>query len=45
MNHLPFIVGAYAAGILIPAAFALDAWRRMGGAARRLAAIGQRKGR
>lgn len=43
MTHLPFIVSAYALGILLPLAFAADAMRRLGVARRRLAAIDPRR--
>lgn len=42
MNVLPFITLAYAAGVLVPAAFALAAWTRLRRAERRLAAIDPR---
>jgi hypothetical protein len=42
MNHLGFIAGAYAIGIILPATFAVLAWTRMAGATRRLAAIDPR---
>jgi hypothetical protein len=45
MTHLPFIAAAYALGILIPVAFAVDAFRRMGAAKRRLDAIDPRRNR
>jgi hypothetical protein len=43
MNHLPFIAGAYAIGILLPIAFAIDAALRVRAARRRLAAIDPRQ--
>ncbi|MCL2427734.1 MAG: hypothetical protein FWD12_00710 [Alphaproteobacteria bacterium] len=43
MTHLPFVAASYALGIVLPGAFALAAWRRMGVAARRLAAIDTRR--
>ncbi len=45
MTHLPFIVAAYALGILIPAGFAIGAFHRLGVARRTLAAIDPRAGR
>ena len=42
MTHLPFIAGSYALGVLVPAAFALSAYLRLGAARRRLAAIDPR---
>ena len=42
MNHLPYVVGAYALGILVPAGFAFAAFMRLGNARRRLAAIDPR---
>jgi hypothetical protein len=45
MNHLPFIAGSYALGVLVPAGFALAAFLRMGTARRRLAAIDPRLNR
>jgi hypothetical protein len=42
MTHLPFIVGAYALGILVPVGFAWAAFMRLGIARRRLAAIDPR---
>jgi len=42
MTHLPFVIGAYALGILVPAGFALAAVLRLGIARRRLAAIDPR---
>jgi len=42
MNVLPFVALAYAAGVLVPAAFALAAWARLRRAERRLAAIDPR---
>jgi len=43
VTHLPFIASAYALGILMPVAFALDAMRRVGTARRRLATIDPRE--
>ena len=42
MTHLPYIVSAYALGVLIPASFAIAAFLRMRAAQRRLAATGRR---
>jgi len=42
MTHLPFIVMAYGLGVLIPLALAVDAYRRVRTARRRLAAIDPR---
>jgi len=42
MTHLPYVVAAYALGVLIPGWFAAAAALRMRSAARRLAAIDQR---
>ena len=39
MNHLPFIAGAYALGILIPITYAIAAFQRARTARRRLAAV------
>ena len=44
MTHLPFIAAAYAMGLGVPAAFGILAWRRIGQAQRRLAAIDPREG-
>jgi hypothetical protein len=43
MTHLPYIVAAYALGVLIPGAFAAAAFLRMRIAHRRLAAIDKRR--
>jgi hypothetical protein len=43
MNHLGFIAGAYAIGILLPGGFAVSAWTRMARAKRRLDAIDPRR--
>jgi hypothetical protein len=43
VTHLPYITTVYALGVLIPAAYAVDAWLRAQRAARRLAAIDTRK--
>ena len=45
MTHLPFIAVAYGLGILLPIGFAIDAFRRMGAAKRKLAAIDPRQSR
>lgn len=42
MTHLPYIIPAYALGILIPAGFAVAAWVRLRAARRRLAALDPR---
>ena len=42
MTHLPYIVAAYALGVLIPGTFAVAAFLRMGTARRRLAALDPR---
>lgn len=42
MNVYPFIVAAYAAGILVPAVLAVAAWGRLRRAERRLAAVDPR---
>jgi len=42
VTHLPFVLGAYALGILVPAGFAGAAFMRLGIARRRLAAIDPR---
>ena len=42
MTHLPYIVAAYALGVLIPGWFAVTAAWRARNAARRLAAIDPR---
>ena len=44
MTHLPFIIGAYALGVLIPGWFGVTAWLRLGTATRRLAAVDPRHG-
>ena len=45
MTHLGFIVASYAIAIGLPAAFALDAARRLSRARRRLAAVDPRSAR
>lgn len=45
MNHLPYIAGSYALGLLIPGYFAGAAWVRIRRAARRLRAIDPRESR
>jgi hypothetical protein len=42
MTHLPYIVAAYALGVLLPGTFAVAAFVRMRTAQRRLAAIDPR---
>ncbi len=43
MTHLAFIIPAYGVALVIPAAFALDAWRRLSRARARLAALEGRR--
>ena len=43
MTHLPYIIAAYAFGVLIPGTFGVTAFMRMRAAQRRLAAIGPRR--
>jgi hypothetical protein len=43
MTHLPFVAASYAAGVLLPAGYAIAAWRRIRLASRRLAAIPRAK--
>jgi hypothetical protein len=45
MTHLPYIVAAYALGVLIPGMFAAAAFLRMRTAQRRLAAVDPRANR
>ena len=45
MTHLPYIVAAYALGVLIPGTYAVAAFLRMRTAQRRLAAIDPRVNR
>jgi HAMP domain-containing protein len=45
VNHLPYIIAAYALGVLVPAGYALAAVMRLGAAKRRLAALEPRGGR
>jgi hypothetical protein len=45
MTHLPFIAASYALAIVVPAWFAVDAFRRTAAAKRRLAAIDPRQSR
>ena len=45
MTHLPFVAASYLLGTLVPAAFAVGAWRRLAQARRRLAAVDPRAGR
>ena len=42
MTHIPFIAVAYALGILVPVAYAIAAYVRMGAARRKLTAIDPR---
>lgn len=42
MNLVPYIAGSYAIAILVPIAFAVAAYLRLGSARRRLAAIDPR---
>ena len=39
MTHLPYIVAVYALGVLVPAAYAIDAWFRSRRATRLLATV------
>jgi hypothetical protein len=43
MTHLPYVLAAYALGVLIPGTFAVAAYLRMRTAQRRLLAIGRRR--
>jgi hypothetical protein len=43
MTHIGYIVAAYALGVAIPGAFALDAFVRTRAARQRLAAVGSRR--
>ena len=43
MTHLPFIMAAYALGVLIPTTFAVAAFLRMRTAKRRLASLDRRR--
>ena len=45
MTHWPFIAASYALGVLIPLAFGIAAFTRMGTASRRLALIDPRANR
>ncbi|HVB66225.1 MAG TPA: hypothetical protein VNE67_00015 [Acetobacteraceae bacterium] len=45
MSFLPYVAASYTLGVLVPAGFALAAWRRMRGATARLAAIDPRRAR
>ena len=45
MTFLPYVAASYALGVLVPAGFALSAWRRVRTATRRLAAIDPRRAR
>jgi hypothetical protein len=42
VTHLPYVVAAYAFGVLVPGTFAVAAFMRMCAAQRRLAAIDPR---
>ena len=42
MTHLPYIAAVYAVGIGVPVVFGIAAWRRIGIARRRLAALDTR---
>jgi len=42
MTHLPYIAACFALGVGVPTMFALTAWRRLGRARRRLAAVDPR---
>ena len=39
MTHLPFIAGAYGLFVVLAAAYAVGAWRRLATARRKLAAL------
>ena len=39
MTHLPYIVAVYALGVLVPTAYAIDAWLRSRRATRLLATV------
>jgi hypothetical protein len=45
MNHLGFIVAAYAIGVSVPSAFVIAAWMRMRSATRRLHTVDPRRQR
>jgi hypothetical protein len=45
MTFLPYVAASYTLGVVVPAGFALAAWRRMRGASARLAAIDPRRAR
>ena len=45
MTFLPYIAASYTVAVVVPAGFALAAWRRMRGASVRLAAIDPRRAR
>jgi hypothetical protein len=45
MTHLPYIIAAYALGVLVPVWFGLAAFLRMRAATRRLAAVDPRVNR
>ena len=42
MTHLPYIAACFGMGLAVPVTFAVMAWRRLGQAQRRLAAIDPR---
>lgn len=42
MTHLPYIAACYALGVVVPVAFTINAWLRLGSARRRLAALDKR---
>jgi len=44
MTHLTYIMASYGLAVVMGAAYALDAWRRMGRARRKLAQIDPRAG-
>ena len=45
MTHLGFVAAAYGLALVVGAAFAVDAWVRVGRARRRLEAIDPRRNR
>jgi cytochrome c biogenesis protein CcdA len=45
MTHLPFVMAAYALGVVVPTSFAVAAFLRMRTARRRLAALDHRRRR
>jgi len=42
MTHLSYVVACFALGAAVPIGFAVTAWRRLGQARRRLAAVDPR---